>query len=174
MDRATAEDWGDMRTELRGYRATMPERIRHMLLGLRAFEAGGAFAVDQLTHALQTASYADRAGANEETVLAALLHDIGKVASPDNHGPIAAEILRPVVSEDTRWIVEVHQHFQGRFFYEHLGHDPETYRRYESHPAFARACAFSDWDQAAFDPDYETLPLGHFMPLVEAFWRKLG
>ena len=28
-------------------------------------------------------------------------------------------------------------------------------------------CASDDWDQASFDPDYDTLPLEHFVPMVE-------
>jgi predicted HD phosphohydrolase len=170
MDQATADNWAEMRSEIKRLRTAMPSRVKRMLLGLRELEAG-AFMVDQLTHCLQTATYADRAGATEEIVLAALLHDVGKVLSPGNHGPIAAEMLKPVVSEQTYWLVKVHQDFQGRFFYEHMGRDRDTYRQYESHPGFELALQFTEWDQAAFDPDYDTLPLEHFEPLIDEFWR---
>jgi len=55
------------------------------------------FAVDQLTHSLQTATRAEEAGADDEVVVAALCHDIGKSVSVLNHPKIAAEILRPYV-----------------------------------------------------------------------------
>ena len=39
--------------------------------------------------------------------------------------------------------------------------------RYEGAPWFALAAQFADdWDQIAFDPDYDTRPLEHFEPLV--------
>lgn len=61
----------------------------------------------------------------------------------------------------------VHQDFQGRHYYEHLGKDPDARERHRGHPAFALAQRFADeWDQVAFDPDYDTLPLDHFEPLV--------
>ena len=39
--------------------------------------------------------------------------------------------------------------------------------QYRDHQSFALAERFADeWDQIAFDPDYDTLPLEHFEPLV--------
>ena len=43
------------------------------------------FAVDQLTHCLQTAALAEQAGADDELVVASLCHDIGKAVSVSNH-----------------------------------------------------------------------------------------
>jgi predicted HD phosphohydrolase len=65
-------------------------------------------AVDTRTHSLQTASRALRDGANEETVVAALLHDIGESLSPHNHSEIAAPILRPYVTASTAWVLLHH------------------------------------------------------------------
>ena len=42
-------------------------------------------------------------------------------------------------------------------------------------PVFVRRAAerFADeWDQKAFDPDYDTLPLEHFEPLVRKVFRR--
>jgi len=169
MDTATEEDWSGFRAEIRELRRTMPQRITRMLLSLR--ELDGAFMVDQLTHCLQVATLAERDGAPDDVILAALLHDAGKAISPLNHGAVMAEVIRPVVSDDITWLVKHHQDFQGRFFYRHIGRDPETYRQYESHPCFELACKFSTWDQAAFDPTYDTLPLSHFEPLIHQFWK---
>ena len=41
------------------------------------------FAVDQLGHALQTATRAERAGADPELVVAALMHDVGKLCGDE-------------------------------------------------------------------------------------------
>ena len=58
------------------------------------------FAVDQLTHSLQTATMAERAGADDEVIVASLCHDIGKAVSVPNHPRIAAEILKPYVRSE--------------------------------------------------------------------------
>ena len=91
----------------------------------RCREITDGFATDQLTHCLQTATLAERAGADDEVVVAALCHDIGKAVSVPNHPRIAAEILRPYVRDEVYKMILVHQDFQGRHYYQHFGGDPE-------------------------------------------------
>jgi predicted HD phosphohydrolase len=143
-----------------------------MLRQLDGFHGG--FGVNQLTHALQTATLAERAGAPEDLVAGALCHDIGKIVSLANHPAIAAEIIRPYVSEETYQIVRTHQDFQGRHYYALLGRDPEERSKYAAEPWYPRAEQFTDeWDQAAFDPAYDTLPLEHFEPLVRRIFGEI-
>src|SRR4051794_6343802 len=52
-------------------------QVLKLLRSLDDVRDGGE--ISELPHALQTASRAERAGADAEVVLAALLHDIGKV-----------------------------------------------------------------------------------------------
>ena len=126
------------------------------------------FAVDQLTHCLQTAARAEEAGADEEVIVAALLHDVGKAISVPNHPRIAAEILRPYVREEVAMMIEVHQDFQGRHYYHHLGLDPNARDQYVGQPWYALAERFADeWDQTSFDPDGPIPPLEHFAPMVQ-------
>lgn len=161
MDESTGEQWGVIFAETIEHQANVAESVLAMLRSLAEVEVG--FAVDQLTHCLQTATLAERAGADTEVVIASLCHDIGKAVSIPNHPRIAAEILRPYVREDVRWMVEVHQDFQGRHYYGHLGADPDARDRHHGHDAFELAERFADeWDQLAFDPDYDTLGLEHF------------
>jgi predicted HD phosphohydrolase len=165
MDQSTAEQWSVIANESLANRGRVAERVLAMLQSLD--QITGGFAVDQLTHCLQTATLAERAGADDELVLASLCHDIGKAVSVPNHPRIAAEILRPYVREEVRWAIEVHQDFQGRHYYHHLGGDPAAREQYRGHPSYALAERFADeWDQLAFDPAYDTLPLSHFEPLV--------
>jgi len=49
--------------------------------------------VDLLEHGLQTATRAFRDGQEDEVVVAALLHDIGELLSPSNHGEFAARYM---------------------------------------------------------------------------------
>ena len=61
-------------------------------------------------------------------------------------------------------MIRVHQDFQGRHYYHHFGGDPNARDKYRGHDVRTTlAERFADeWDQIAFDPDYDTLPLEHF------------
>ena len=151
-----------------------PDRILRLLASLADITNG--FAVNQLVHCLQTASRAERAGADDEVVVASLCHDLGKAVSEPNHGAISAEILKPYVRDDVVWMVRVHQDFQGRHYYAHFGGDPDAREKHRDTldaDTFALAERFADeWDQTAFDPDYDTLPLEHFEPLVRKVFAQ--
>ena len=165
MDESTAEQWMEIGVESAKSQQRQGETVL-ALLQMLATKVDG-FAVDQLTHCLQTATRAERAGADPEVVVASLCHDIGKVVSVPNHGPIAAEILKPYVRDEVYWMIKAHQDFQGKHYYHHFGGNPEAREEYRGQPWFELAAQFADeWDQVAFDPDYETEPLEHFEPLV--------
>ena len=171
MDQGKIEDWKAIGQSVAQRQAGMPRIILAMLAQLEAQVDG--FAVDQLHHGLQTATRAAREGASEEMIVAALCHDIGKVISVENHPAIAAEILKPYVSRETYEIVRTHQDFQGRHYYALIGKDPEARRQYADEPWYEMALRFTDeWDQASFDPDYDTLPMSHFEPMIERVFAR--
>ena len=172
MDEGSLDDWMVIAQETVPYQQQVADRILGMLRTLQGF--AGGFGVDQLAHALQTATRAERGGAPDDLVVGALCHDMGKVISVANHPAIAAEILRPYVSEETYQIVRTHQDFQGRHYYHLIGKDPEARAQYAGEPWFASAETFTDeWDQASFDPDYDTRPLEHFEPLVRKVFGEV-
>ncbi|MEY2405697.1 MAG: hypothetical protein QOH64_1515 [Acidimicrobiaceae bacterium] len=168
MDESTAEQWAVIGAETMQNQPRVADSVLALLRSLDAITDG--FATDQLTHCLQTATLAERAGADEEVVVASLCHDIGKAISVPNHPRIAAEILKPYVREDVYKMILVHQDFQGRHYYAHFGGDPdarEQHRDALTPEQFALAEKFADeWDQIAFDPNGPTEPLEHFEPLV--------
>ncbi len=170
MDTSTAEQWAVIGVETAKNQGRVAERVLGMLRSLADITDG--FATDQLTHCLQTATLAERAGADDETVVAALCHDIGKAVSVPNHPEIAAAILRPYVRPEVHKMILVHQDFQGRHYYGHFGGDPEAREKHRgtlSADEWQLAERFADeWDQKAFDPDHDTLPLEHFEPKVRA------
>ena len=167
MDQSTAEQWAVIGQETSDHQGRVADRVLGMLESLAEITDG--FAVDQLTHSLQTATLAERAGADEEMVFASLCHDIGKAVSVPNHPEIAAAIIKPYVRPDVHAVIRAHQDFQGRHYYHHFGGDPDARAQYEGAPWFDLAAQFADdWDQIAFDPDYDTLKLDHFEPLVRA------
>jgi predicted HD phosphohydrolase len=165
MDQSTAEEWAVIGAEHVKDQPRTAETVLTMLRGLGDVVVG--FATDQLTHCLQTATRAERDGADEEVVVAALVHDIGKFVSVPNHPAIAAEILKPYVRDEVYWMIKAHQDFQGRHYYHYFGGDPDARDAFAGEAWFGLAERFADdWDQTAFDPDYDTLPLEHFEPLV--------
>lgn len=169
--RADSEDVAVIGKALVERQAAMPGVIKSLLRQLE--EQVDGFPVDQLVHALQTATRAEHGGANEEMIVAALCHDIGKAISDANHGAISAEILKPYVSPDTYEIVRTHQDFQGRYIYSFIGKDPDARLQYADQPWYDLACKFSDaWDQTSFDPDYRSLPLDHFEPMIDRVFAR--
>ena len=167
MDESTAEQWAVIGTETYANQGRVADSVLAMLESLADVTDG--FAVDQLTHCLQTATRAERAGADDQMVVASLCHDIGKAVSVPNHPRIAAEILKSYVRPEIYDVIRVHQDFQGRHYYHHFGGDPDAREQYRGEPWFELAAQFADeWDQVAFDPDYDTLPLEHFEARVRA------
>jgi predicted HD phosphohydrolase len=172
MDESTAAQWQVIVGETMQHQPRVADRVLAMLESLEEITDG--FAVDQLVHSLQTATRAEEAGASTEVIVASLCHDIGKAVSVMNHPRIAAEILRPYVSDETFHMILAHQDFQGRHYYEHLGQDPDARVKHEGLPFYALAEQFADdWDQISFDPDYPTKPLSHFEPMVREVFGSL-
>jgi len=171
MDEGTVEDYALQAELARPFIAQTGERVLAYLVGL----AGGfpGYKVDRYEHSLQTASRALRAGECAEFVVAALVHDIGDVLAPENHSELGAAVLRPYVSKHIYWMVLHHGVFQGYYYFHKIGLDRDARERYRGHPAFAMTERFChDYDQMSFDPDYDTLPISHFEPLVQQVFAR--
>ncbi len=152
------------------FQATLADRVLDALGGLRGNSPN---LIDRYEHSLQTATRAFRDQADEEMVVAALMHDIGDLMAPDNHAIIAAEMLRPYVTPSTCWIVEHHGIFQGYYFWHHLGEDRHAREKFREHPYFERTSEFCHkWDQESFDPTYDTMPLSAFEPMVRHIFAR--
>ena len=165
MEESTAEDWAIIGQSFVRHGLGLADRI---LDHLRLLDGDfGGFAVDRLTHSLQTATRAFRAGEDEEYVVCALLHDIGDTLGSYNHADIAAAIVKPFVSPENHWMVEQHAVFQGYYFFHHLGMDRNLREQFRGHPSFERTALFCElYDAPAFDPAAETLPLDFFDPML--------
>jgi predicted HD phosphohydrolase len=166
MRQGSAQDWAHIAAEHgKHQRSDAARQIMESLARLEAIEVG--FGANQLQHSLMAATLARRSGAPDEEVVAALVHDLGKLFSIPNHGPIAAEMLKPYVSDHIYQAVYWHQDFQGRYYYAHLGKDPEARKRFEDAPWYDFAVKLVDeWDAPAFDPDFPADPLDSFAPEV--------
>ena len=168
---STRDDWMIIGRETAQFNKGLADRV---LDHLRILEGDyGGFPIDRLEHSLQTATRAHRDGRDEEYVVCALLHDIGDTLGSYNHPDIAAAILKPFVSEQNHWMVANHGVFQGYYFFEHLGLNKNMREQYQGHPWYEYTAQFCHlYDQAAFDPDYQSEPLEFFIPMVENVFSK--
>ena len=149
----------------------LPDEIIGMLNRLAGDKLG--YKVDRYEHSLQTATRAFRDGADEETVVCALLHDIGDTLAPENHAQLGAAALRPYISADNYWLIQHHGVFQGYYYYHHIGLDRDARDAYRGHPMFERTAAFCEkWDQCSFDPDYDTMPFSAFEPMLRRLFAR--
>ena len=171
MEDGTREDYLLLDRSERDYAQGLPERIIAALQKLDHSLAG--YPVSRLQHSLQAATRALRDGADDDLVVAALVHDIGDELSPYNHQDIAAAILKPYVREEVTWIVAHHALFQNYYYVHHLGGDRNGRERYRDHPWYAATRDFcANWDQNSFDPEYPTEPLASFEPALRRVFTR--
>ena len=171
MAEGTREDYELLERLEARFAAGAADRVLAQLRGLADSLSG--YRVDRLEHSLQCATRAYRDGADEEMVVAALLHDVGDLLSPHNHSELAAAVLRPYVSERAYWIVRHHGLFQSYYYAHHTGGDRHARDAYREHPWYQDAVDFCHrWDQPSFDPDYPSLPLDFFAPMVRRIFAR--
>ena len=165
MQDSTREDWQLIGGEFAHFVKGLPDRV---MTHLKLLEGDyGGFPVDRYTHSLQTATRALRDGRDEEYVVCALLHDIGDTLGSFNHPDIAAAIVQPFVSEANHWMVKHHGIFQGHYFFHHIGLDRDLRDNFKTHPCYERTAEFCElYDNPAFDPKAETLPISEFEPML--------
>jgi predicted HD phosphohydrolase len=171
MQDSTREDWQLIGGEFMQFASGLSERvIKH----LQILEGDyGGFPVDRYTHSLQTATRALRDGRDEEYVVCALLHDIGDTLGSFNHPDIAAAILKPFVREENHWMMQNHGIFQGHYFFHHIGLDRNLRDNFRNHPNYERTAEFCElYDNPAFDPKAETLPIGEFEPMLRRVMKE--
>jgi predicted HD phosphohydrolase len=166
MAEGTQEDWMKIGRAAMEFNRGLADRV---IAHLKLLEGDcGGFAVDRMEHSLQSASLAHRDGMDEEYVVCALLHDIGDTLASQNHAELAATILKPFVSEENWWMLQHHGIFQGYYFFHYLGLDRNMREQFRGHPSFERTAMFcARHDQNAFDPNYDTMPLEAFVPMVQ-------
>lgn len=171
MEDGTREDYELLDQSEKDYAAGLPGRILQAVRQLDHSLAG--YPVSRLGHSLQTATRALNDGADDELIVAALIHDVGDELAPYNHAEIAAAILRPYVRPEVTWIVEQHGLFQTYYYVHHTGGDRNMRERLRGHKWFDACVAFCHrWDQVSFDPDYPTKPLEVFEPYVHRVFSR--
>ena len=147
------------------------DRILKFMSGLNSTLEG--YKITRLEHSLQTATRAMNDKASEEMIVAVLLHDIGDELAPLNHSEYAATILKPYVSKKTHWIIEKHGEFQMYYYAHHLGKNRNLRDKHKDHEYYKDTLNFCEnWDQASFDPNYKSLTLEDFEPMVRKIFSR--
>ena len=171
MDEGTKEDYEFVTKLFQSFERGLADRILAALAQLDRSSPGEM--VNRLVHSLQTATRAHRDGKAEDYVVAALLHDIGDMLATVNHSEYAASILKPYVRPHLWWMIRQHGLVQGYYFFHHLGGDRNARDKLAGHPAYAMCMEFCDkYDQTSFDPDYDTMPLEAFAPMVRRLFAR--
>ncbi|WP_286222774.1 HD domain-containing protein [Marinobacter apostichopi] len=171
MKEGTREDYVFLDGLEEEFNKGLVDRLLHALRSLEHSLSG--YQVSRLEHSLQSASRAEADGADEEMIIAALLHDLGDDLAPYNHSQLAASIIRPYVRAEVTWVVQHHGVFQSYYYAHHFGENPNERDRYRNHPWYRTCVEFCErYDQASFDPDYPTSPLAHFEPMLRRIFSR--
>ena len=171
MENGTADEYAYLKRLCEGSRNALPDMLLSLLKKMQGDLMG--YKIDRYTHCLQSATRAERDGADEETIVCALLHDIGDLFAPDNHSEVAAAILRPYVCERNYWIIKHHGMFQGYYFFHHLDKDRNLRDFFKDHQYYKPCVDFChEWDQCSFDPEYDNYPLEFFEPMLRRVFLK--
>ena len=171
MKHGSKEDYLLLDKYEKDYIAGTGERI---IKYLKAYnETLEGYQVSRLEHSLQAATRAQRDNASDEMIVATLLHDIGDDLAPLNHSEYAAAVLKPYVSEKTYWILLKHGEFQTYYYAHHFGKDRNKREKYKDHKYYKDCIKFCEnWDQSSFDPNYNSLPLKDFEPLIRKIFNR--
>ncbi|MEU8710821.1 HD domain-containing protein [Streptomyces sp. NPDC048663] len=167
------------------------DRLAELIDGLAGLPYGGE-PVDQRTHALQTARLAVAAGADDELVVAAALHDIGRAKQVRAEHPglphelAGAEWARRHLGERAAWIIA--QHVPAKRYL--VATDPAYHAllsrasiaslkvqggpmdateasAFAAHPLAEDAVSLRRWDDAAKDPQGPVLETAELVATYE-------
>ena len=171
MKYGTKEDYLLLEKHEKKYIEGTADRLIKFMSGLTNTLEG--YRITRLEHSLQSATRALNDKANDEMVVATLLHDIGDELAPLNHSEYAAAVLKPYVSEKTHWIIEKHGEFQMYYYVHHLGGNRNQRDKYKGHKYYKDTLDFCEnWDQTSFDPNFKSLPLKEFEPMVKKIFSR--
>ncbi len=171
MKHGTKEDYLLLDKHEKKYIEGTADRLLKFMSDLTSTLEG--YKISRLEHSLQTATRALKDKASDEMVVASLLHDIGDELAPLNHSEYAAAVLKPYVSEKCHWIIEKHGEFQMYYYAHHLGGNKNQREKYKGHKYYQETVNFCEnWDQKSFDPNYKSLLLKEFEPMVKKIFSR--
>ena len=171
MKNGSKKDYLFLDKHEKNFASKTADRLLKFMSGLTETLEG--YQITRLEHSLQAATRAYKRGESEEMVVATLLHDIGDDLAPMNHSQYAASILRPYVSEKTYWIILHHGLFQTYYSAHHLDGDRNARDKFKDHKYYKATIDFCEnYDQCSFDPNFKSMSLKDFEPLVKKIFTR--
>ncbi len=164
MGEGTKADYDLLARYEEEYIAGLPDRLLVALDRLRHSTAG--YKVTRYEHSLQSATRAHRDGRDEEYVVAALLHDIGDELAPYTHGEMVAAVLRPYVRPRCAGWSSITACFRCTTTASTRATTPmaASCTGITVFDACAEFCEL--YDQNCFDPEYDSLGVEAFEPML--------
>lgn len=173
LEAMSPQDWALLDTQRSQYYREQQAKQALRMLSDTASDPSFGYTVNNFQHCLQSATMALRDGLPEEDIVVCLLHDVGFIVSPHQHGEFAAALLGPYVSERNDWMLRRHAIFQDVHAHHHPTIDRHARERWRGHPHFEWAAQFVErYDQNAIDRSYDCAPLSVFEPMVYRLFTK--
>ena len=98
---------------------------------------------------------------------------LGDLLGTMNHSEYAASIIKPYVRPNTYWMIRQHGLFQGYYYFHLFRMGCNARDQYRGHPAHQMCLDFCDkYDEGRLDPDYDTMPLTAFVPMVNRLFAR--
>ena len=173
MEDFTAEDWTLLSQQKKDF--YVDHQVEQVLNMLRSQENVGSFEyqINNYQHCLQSATMAMRDGCDEELVVCTLLHDVGFLTCPDNHGEFAATLLANYVSGKNYWLLKHHQFFLDAHAPKHPNLNTEELEKFRTHPCSEFTAEWVQrYDQNSIQSTYDTAPLEVFVPMVKRVFSR--
>jgi hypothetical protein len=147
---------------------------RSLLLPLDGFEQSKKYHPegDVLYHLLQVFDLArDEQPYDEEFLLAALLHDLGKGIDPSDHVGAALEALEGHITERTAWLIE--HHMEAHLIANRtIGH--RALKRLQESPDYEDLVLLGECDRAGREPAYDAPELDEALDYIRDLARQYG
>lgn len=144
-------------------------------------------AVDLWEHQLQTAEGLEKLGADEDLIVAGLLHDLGDGRVAESaHAPWAAALVRPLLGERVAWAIGAHAEAKRYLctadpaYWETLSPQskktliaqggqmtPEELERFRAHPWAADALTLRQCDDGGKNASYEVQNAERFRAMLD-------
>lgn len=127
---------------------------------------------DALYHSLQVFDHAcDEAPYDEDLLLAALLHDVGKAIDPQDHTAASLEALEGFISERTAWLIE--HHMEGHALVDRtLG--ARAKRRLQQSEYYEDLIVLAKADRAGRQPGVEAPELDEALAYIRNLAESFG
>lgn len=167
LDEFNENDWAILNRQKKQYLAERQAEEVLRMLKVQKDDPSFGYTTNNYQHCLLTATRMLKDNLSEEDIAVGLLHDVGYMVCPDNHGEYAAVLLRPYISERNYWMLLHHEAFQMNHMHLPGQVDRDTREQWRGSPHFEWTEKFvALYDQTTFNIEEEALPIETFEPLI--------